>query len=124
MTILQQTIDKGRRFRQVSHRVQAHWTAFAYLADEIRQAARKRLSAETRPRKVCAGRPGAACVLYLIRNSDRGVHPALLAQMTGYDKRKLDRILHKLFKHGEIMIEAGGVYAPTRGDLFHTRRVH
>jgi len=92
------------------------------VAGLVRQAVRKRIAGEVGPRKTCANRSSTACVLHTIRNSGTGVHPAALAQTTGYEKRKLDRILHKLFKHGEIMIEAGGVYAATNASISHALR--
>jgi len=124
MTTRQETINKGSLFFHFSSRVHANLLALAHKASEVRQAVRKRVVAETGPRKTCSNRPSTACVLYTIRNSGKGVHPTALAQMTGYEKRKLDRILHKLFKHGEIMIEAGGVYAATRASISHPLREH
>ena len=122
MTTRQETINKGSLFFHFSSRVHANLLALAHKASEVRQAVRKRGVAETGPRKTCSNRPSTACVLYTIRNSGKGVHPTALAQMTGYEKRKLDRILHKLFKHGEIMIEAGGVYAATHASISHALR--
>ena len=124
MTTRQETINKGSLFFHFSNRVHANLLVFAHKASEVRQAVRKRIVGEMGPRKTCSNRPSTACVLHTIRNSGKGVHPAALAQTTGYEKRKLDRILHKLFKHGEIMIEAGGVYAATNASISHALREH
>jgi len=124
MTTRQETIYKGSLFFHFFNRVQADLLVFAHKASEVRQAVRKRIVGETEPRKTCSNRSSTACVLYTIRNSEKGVHPATLAQVTGYEKRRLDRILHKLFKHGEIMIEAGGVYAAAVASISHPLREH
>ena len=124
MTTLQETIGRSKRFSYVTHRVQAQMAAVFRMAGEVRRVVGGKLGGGLDNRKACADRAGSVCVLHLIRNSGRGVHPAVLARVTGYEQRKLDRILHKLFKHGAIMIEAGGIYAPTRAELFQTRRVH
>jgi hypothetical protein len=124
MTTRQETINKGSLFFHFFNRVQADLLVFAHKASEVRQAVRRRIVGEMGPRKTCSNRPSTACVLYTIRDSGKGVHPATLAQTTGYEKRKLDRILHKLFKHGEIMIEAGGVYVATNASISHALREH
>jgi hypothetical protein len=124
MTTRQETINKGWGFFNFSNRIHGNLSLFAHKAAAVHQAVRKMIAADMGPQRTCADRSGAACVLYVIRNSGKGVHPTVLAQATGYDRQKLDRILHKLFKHGEIMIEAGGIYAPTRASLSHGLREH
>lgn len=49
-------------------------------------------------------------VLEIIRNSEKGVDPLSIRQVTGFDEHKIARILYKLFKRGEIRIESGGLY--------------
>jgi len=71
-------------------------------------------------RSACGGRTGSACVLHLIRTSDRGVSRTALEHMSGVERQRLDKILNRLFRHGEIMVDFGGVYTkvkPLRGDM-------
>jgi hypothetical protein len=112
-TTRNEAINKGNPFFYFSSRVHANLAMFAHKAAGVPQALKERFRLGSAPR-ACGDRTGAACVLSLIRNSGRGVHPRVLAQMTGYNQERLDRILHKLFKHGEIMVEAGGVYAEAK----------
>jgi len=69
-----------------------------------------KLSNKAHKAKACANMSGAWCVLGIIQNSSEGVDPKTLKQRTGFKKRKVHKILYKLFKHGSIRIEGGGLY--------------
>jgi len=114
MTMRHETINKGNPFFQFSNLVYANLTLLVHKVGEVGLVVRKRIAPPLGAPLTCPSRTGEACVLHIIRNSGRGVRHASLAEMTGYEVRKLDRILHKLFKRGEIMIEAGGLYAEAK----------
>jgi hypothetical protein len=40
----------------------------------------------------------------------KGAGPMHPIQVTGFNKRKVSKIIYKLFKHDEIRIESGGLY--------------
>ena len=120
MTALQEIIHRGNSFSHLFSRLHnsvAHWVSRVNHAGWLERKEKRFFNSVP---KACADRSGTDCVLHIIRESHNGTHPRTLAQMTGYRKPKLDRILHKLFKHGEIMIEAGGVYKST--EAFNTFR--
>lgn len=54
--------------------------------------------------------PGTQRVLEVIQGSKQGLDPKAIKHMTGFTKEKVHKILYKLFKDGEIMIESGGLY--------------
>ncbi len=56
-------------------------------------------------------KPGIQRVLEIIQGSEQGVDPKAIKHMTGFTKEKVHKILYKLFKDGEIMIESGGLYS-------------
>jgi hypothetical protein len=86
-------------------------TALAEKRSKVQNVIRRRFAARLAARKTCANMSGTFCVLNLIQNSQEGVDPKTLKQMTGFKKHKVHKILYKLFKHGEIRIEGGGLYA-------------
>ena len=55
-------------------------------------------------------KPGTQSVLEIIQGSKQGLDPKAIKHMTGFSKEKVHKILYKLFKDGEIMIESGGLY--------------
>ena len=83
-------------------------------------AIRNRLPmSRSKPRSACGGLTGSACILHLIRASEKGVPRTALEQMSGLERKRLDQILNRLFRHGEIMVDFGGVYTkvkPLRAD--------
>jgi hypothetical protein len=111
MTSRQEAISRGNPFFTLSSRMYASIAMIAHKAADVPHALKKRMAPHARPQGACVDQSGSTCVLHIIRKSKAGVHPAVLAQMTGYGTQRLERILHKLFKRGEIMIEIGGVYA-------------
>jgi hypothetical protein len=79
------------------------------------EAIRNRLPMHmSKSRSACAGLSGSACVLHLICTSDKGVSRTALEQMSGVEQQRLDKILNRLFRHGEIMVDFGGVYTKVK----------
>jgi len=73
----------------------------------------------------CAGSPAETIaslkksstqrVFEIIQSSKTGVDPLYIIEMTGLKEEKIARILHKLFKCGEVRIESGGLYVAVAG---------
>jgi len=59
-------------------------------------------------------KPGIQRVLEVIQESGQGLDPKAIKHMTGFTKEKVHKILYKLFKDGEIMIESGGLYTEVK----------
>lgn len=123
MTTRHATTHRDGLFFQISDRVYGNLALLAQKAGAVPQALRQRFGYRPTSQAPCAGRCGAACVLGIIRASGDGVHPSVLAQKTGFDQPKLDRILHTLFTDGRIMVAPGGVYTPARPLRPNGRRV-
>jgi hypothetical protein len=86
-------------------------TTLAEKVFKVQNVIKKRFAAKRTIQKTCGDMPGSLCVLVIIQKSEKGVDPRTVKQMTGFKKRKVHKILYKLFKHGEIKIEGGGLYA-------------
>jgi hypothetical protein len=86
-------------------------TTLAEKVSKVQKVIKKRFAAKLTTKNICGDMPGSLCVLVIIQNSEEGVDPSTVKQMTGFDKQKVHKILYKLFKHGEIRIEGGGLYA-------------
>ena len=73
----------------------------------------KKTTKKSAQRKKPTGkRPGTAsdAVFQIIKNSETGIGNAALAEKTGYDKKKVSNILHRLKKQGKITSVDKGVY--------------
>lgn len=66
--------------------------------------------AKRKATKTAIKKPGFQRVLEIIQGSEQGLDPKAIKHMTGFTKEKVHKILYKLFKDGEIMIESGGLY--------------
>lgn len=55
-------------------------------------------------------KPGVQRVLDIFQETKQSLDPKAIKHMTGFSKEKVHRILYKLFKDGDIMIESGGLY--------------
>jgi hypothetical protein len=86
-------------------------TTLAEKVSKIQKVIKKRFAARLTTKKACGDMPGSLCVLVIIQKSEKGVDPRTVKQMTGFKRQKVHKILYKLFKHGDIMIEGGGLYA-------------
>jgi hypothetical protein len=86
-------------------------TNLAEKVSKVQKVIKKRFAAKLTTQKTCGDMPGSLCVLVIIQKSEKGVDPRTVKQMTGFKRQKVHKILYKLFKHGEIKIESGGLYA-------------
>ena len=86
-------------------------TTLAEKVSKVQKVIKKRLAAKLTTKKTCGDMPGSLCVLVIIQKSEKGIDPRTVKQMTGFKRQKVHKILYKLFKHGEIKIGGGGLYA-------------
>ena len=70
---------------------------------------RKKTTQENKTKKERSGTASDA-VFQIIKNSETGIGNAALAEKTGYDKKKVSNILHRLKKQGIIKSVGRGVY--------------
>ena len=79
---------------------------------------RKKIKAAPKTRRkatqTVVKKPGTQSVLEVIQGSKQGLDPKAIKHMTGFTKEKVHKILYKLFKDGEIMIESGGLYTAVK----------
>jgi hypothetical protein len=54
-------------------------------------------------------------VFEIIHASEKGVAPSFIKQVTDFKEQEIAKILHTLFKYGEIRIEPGGLYVAVAG---------
>jgi hypothetical protein len=94
----------------LSYTTHIHSTTLAEKVSKVQKVIKKRFAAKLTTQKTCGDMPGSLCVLVIIQKSEKGVDPRTLKQMTGFRRKKVHKILYKLFKHGEIRIEGGGLY--------------
>jgi len=102
-----------KRSNSLAHTSQETPIKSASVAEKTSKAQRvlhEKSGARLTAKKTCENMSGTFWVLNIIQNSEEGVDPRTLKQMTGYNKKKVYKILYKLFKRGEIRIEAGGLY--------------
>lgn len=71
----------------------------------------KKTAAKKAPSKKAAKETAADTVLKIIAGSKKGVSTAVLAEKTGYDKKKVANLVFKLRKQGKIKSVSKGVYA-------------
>ena len=88
-----------------------NWTSLEEKASRLQSVLKKMFTARLRRNKGSHNFSGILFVLGIIQSSRAGVDAGTVGQITGYTKQKVDKILYKLFKNGEIMIEKGGLYA-------------
>jgi|WetSurMetagenome_2_1015567.scaffolds.fasta_scaffold170713_2 hypothetical protein len=86
-------------------------TTLAEKVSKVQKVIKKKFAAKLTTQKTCGDMPGSLCVLVIIQKSEKGVDPRTVKQMAGFRRQKVHKILYKLFKHGEIRIDAGGLYA-------------
>jgi hypothetical protein len=89
---------------------QINSTIISEKASRAQKVIKKRFADQFIAKKKCGNMPGRLCVLVIVQNSEEGIDPRTVKQMTGFNRQKVHRILYKLFKHGEIRIKAGGLY--------------
>jgi hypothetical protein len=114
MKAAQEFLKGNNQLANLTNTLHIHTTAFAEKASKVRKVIQKKFSAEPTAKKTCGNMPGILCVLVIIQDSEEGVDPRTVKQMTGFNKQKVHKILYKLFKRGEIRIEGGGLYTGVR----------
>ena len=110
MKIYQKLFMYINRFIDLSNRSHNRFAIIEQKVSTVTRIVKKKLVTQPAAKKTCENMPGTFCVLRLIQNSDHGVDPKTLKQTTGFNKQKVHKILHKLFAHGQIRIEGGGLY--------------
>ena len=100
----------SNQFVDLSNRMLAGYAIFVNKASAARKVIKSKLALQPAARKTCGNMPGTYCVLKIIQNCEEGIDPTALNRMTGFNKHKVDKILYKLFKRGQIRIESGGLY--------------
>lgn len=111
----QEFFKRNNQLADLSKTLHIDPATFIEKASKVRDAIKKRFATRLTGKKTCGNMPGTFCVLKIIQNSEKGVDPRTLKQMTGFKKQKVHKILYKLFKHGVIRIEVGGLYAGVKG---------
>jgi len=104
MAARNEVLDRGNLFSKIH-------TALAGITPKAVWSHRPSVRRQAGP---CSGKTGSTCVLHLIQASEKGVHPAVLSEMTGYDRPRLDKILQRLFRRGQIMVGYGGLYTEAK----------
>lgn len=110
MKIQQKLFMNSHPFVDLSNKMHTSFAAFVQKASKAKKVIVKNFAIQPAAKKTCGDMPGTFCVLDIIQNSEDGVDPRTLKQMTGFNKHKVHKILYKLFKNGEIRIEGGGLY--------------
>jgi hypothetical protein len=100
----------SNQFVDLSNKMHTGFALFIQKASKAKKIIERNFVIQSAAKKTCENMPGDFCVLKIIENSEDGIDPRTLKQMTGFNKHKVHNILHKLFKHGEIRIEGGGLY--------------
>jgi hypothetical protein len=110
MKIQQKLFMDGGPFVDLSNKMLAGYAIFVNKASAAGKVIKSKVAVQPAAVKTCRNMPGTFCVLKIIQNCEEGVDPTTLKMMTGFDNHKVDKILYKLFKHGKIRIESGGLY--------------
>jgi len=103
--------DRNSQLFNLFNKIHIRSTTLAEKAIRVQNVVKKRFAAQLATKKTCANMSGTFCVMKIIQHSKKGVDPKSLKQMTGFNRQKVHKILYKLFKHGEIRIDSGGVYS-------------
>jgi hypothetical protein len=99
------------RYSGIQMRLEAVVQKIAILQEFIK----RRCSEAAVATATCRKKSGPQCVFEIIQESENGVDPLFIRQVTGLKEQKIAKILHKLFKYGEIRIEPGGLYVAVAG---------
>jgi hypothetical protein len=81
----------------------------------LQEAVAKRFSDAAVAKAACREKSESQRVFEIIHESENGVAPLIIKQATGFKEQKTAKILHTLFKYGEIRIEPGGLYVAVAG---------
>ena len=81
------------------------------VSEEKPKAKRK---APAKPKKTAAKKPvqksASDTVLGVIKRSKKGVNTAIIMEKTGYERKKVSNIVHRLKKQGKIKSAGRGIY--------------
>lgn len=110
MKTRQKFFMNSNQFVDLSNKMHNSFATFVQKASKAKKVIKRKFVIQPAVNKTCENMPGTFCVLKIIQNSEDGIEPRTLKQITGFNKHKVHKILYKLFKHGEIMIEGGGLY--------------
>jgi hypothetical protein len=103
-------LKRNHKLADLSNRPQIDSTTIAEKASTVQKVIKKKFAAQPIAKKTCGKMPGRLCVLVIVQNSEEGLDPKTVKHLTGFNRQKVHKILYKLFKHGEIKIERGGLY--------------
>jgi hypothetical protein len=109
---------RNNRLANLSNRTHTNSTTLGEKASRVQKVIKKIFSTQLTAKKTCGNMPGTLCVLVIIQNSKEGVDPRAVKQITGFNTQKVHKILYKLFKHGEIRINGGGLYAGVKENFW------
>jgi hypothetical protein len=104
----------SKQFVDLSNKMHNSFATFVQKASRAKKVIKRKFVIKPVANKTCENMPGTFCVLKIIQKSEDGIEPRTLKQMTGFSKHKVHKILYKLFKHGEIRIEGGGLYTSVK----------
>jgi hypothetical protein len=110
-------LKRNHKLANLSKGPHMNSTTIAEKASAVRKVIKKKFAAQPIAKKTCGKMPGRLCVLVIVQNSEEGLDPKTVKHLTGFNRQKVHKILYKLFKHGEIRIESGGLYAGVRKNL-------
>jgi len=117
MKTRQKLFMNSNQFVDLSNKMHTNYAVFVQKASKAKKVIKEKIVIQPAAKKPCENMSGTFCVLKIIQNSEDGIEPSTLKQMTGFNKHKVHKILYKLFKHGEIRIEGGGLYAGVKENV-------
>ena len=110
MKTQQKFFMNSKQFVDLSNKMHTSFAIFVQKASKVKKVIKRKFVIQPASKKTCENMSGTFCVLKIIQNSEDGIELKTLKQITGFNKHKVHKILYKLFKHGEIRIESGGLY--------------
>jgi len=110
MKIQQKLLMNSSQVVDLSNKMHTGFAILVQKASKAKKVVIRNFVIQPAAKRTCENMTGTFCVLNIIQSSKEGIDPGALKQMTGFNKHKVHKILYKLFKHGEIRIEGGGLY--------------
>lgn len=104
----------SKDLRKLSKKIKKLSKTLAMKEAKVKKKIKNMPKSKRKPAQAGLKGPGIQRVLVTIQRSEQGLDPKAIKHMTGFPKEKVHRILYKLFKDGEIMIESGGLYTAVR----------
>jgi len=100
----------GKDLHKLSMKIQKLSKTLAQKEAKVKKKIKRRSKVKRKATPAGTRKPGIQRVLEIIQASEKGLDPKAIKHMTGFTKEKVHKILYKLFKDGDIMIESGGLY--------------